>query len=139
MILIDIDALNVNINKLKFYLKEEQLAIDSLANFHNNGYNSFYSHIFLIASVLFMPQGVYRVKVCRVFGGQIAEQYSYRHRNAECDSYRRKRWHGFEPHQRAEHHREDRPDYNTDDPADAADRARLYNELGFDVTVLGAK
>ncbi len=40
MILIDIDALNVNINKLKFYLKEEQLAIDSLANFHNNGYNS---------------------------------------------------------------------------------------------------
>ncbi len=37
MILIDIDALNVNINKLKFYLKEEQLAIDSLDNFHNNG------------------------------------------------------------------------------------------------------
>ena len=41
MILIDINALNVNINKLKYYLKEEQLTIDSLDNFHSNDlYNS---------------------------------------------------------------------------------------------------
>ena len=29
MILIDINALNVNINKLKYYLKEEQLTIET--------------------------------------------------------------------------------------------------------------